>query len=119
MLKKILSVNKLLLAATLSAGGLEVSAQDMALVPYDEKTLLQRVTDGKRDIDWANMNIQFCTAADAAFTDGTFDEMALSAWKFWELSETSFRIISDNRLTNTQIRTFRWTILPVPWNWLW
>ena len=76
MLKKILSVNKLLLAATLSAGGLEVSAQDMALVPSDEKTLLQRVTDGKRDIDWANMNIQFCTAADAAFTDGTFDEMA-------------------------------------------
>ena len=76
MLKKILSVNKLLLAATLSVGGLEVSAQDMALVPSDEKTLLQRVTDGKRDIDWANMNIQFCTAADAAFTDGTFDEMA-------------------------------------------
>ena len=55
---------------------LKANAQDISLVPVDEKTMLQRVTNGKRDIDWANMNIQFCSAADASFTNGSFDDMA-------------------------------------------
>ena len=52
-------------------------AQDEALVQMDNnESLLQRLTDGRRDVDWADMNIQFCTSTDAAFTDGTFDNAA-------------------------------------------
>lgn len=54
-----------------------VMAQDEALVQMDNnESLLQRLTDGRRDVDWADMNIQFCTSTDAAFTDGTFDNAA-------------------------------------------
>lgn len=66
----------LALVFILFLNGFSVSAQDLSLVPADEKTMLQRITDGKRDIDWANMNIQFCTAADASFNNGDFDNMA-------------------------------------------
>lgn len=48
-------------------------SQGTALVSPDEETLLQKVTNGKRDVDWASMNIQFCTSADAAFHGGSFD----------------------------------------------
>ena len=66
----------LALVFILFLNGFSVSAQDLSLVPADEKTMLQRITDGKRDIDWADMNIQFCTAADASFNNGDFDNMA-------------------------------------------
>ena len=77
MSKKLSLNNKLLLAVLYCFSfSIYANSQDIAMVPSDEKTLLQRVTDGKRDIDWANMNIQFCTAADASFSNGNFDNMA-------------------------------------------
>lgn len=51
-------------------------SQGTALVSPDDETLLQKVTDGKRDIDWANMNIQFCTSADAEFYNGSLERSA-------------------------------------------
>ena len=51
-------------------------SQGTALVSSDDETLLQKVTKGERDIDWANMNIQFCTSADADFYNGSFNSAA-------------------------------------------
>lgn len=49
-------------------------AQSEALIMPDESTLLEKLTGGKRRVDWANMNIQFCSAADASFKDGELEE---------------------------------------------
>lgn len=76
---KIMSFNNRLfcgVALLFSSISHSVFAQDIALVPAEEQTMLNRLTDGKRDIDWANMNIQFCTATDASFTNGNFDNLA-------------------------------------------
>lgn len=89
---------------------ISVIAQDLSLVPAEEKTLLQRVTDGRRDIDWANMNIQFCTAADAAFTNGSLENMAFKVHRvrlevlgaFREKFSYHFRQ-SFNKYTNPNI----------------
>lgn len=78
-MSKIMSFNNRLfcgVALLFSSISHSVFAQDIALVPAEEQTMLNRLTDGKRDIDWANMNIQFCTATDASFTNGNFDNLA-------------------------------------------
>lgn len=78
-MSKIMSFNnRLFCGVALLFGSIShsVFAQDIALVPAEEQTMLNRLTDGKRDIDWANMNIQFCTATDASFTNGNFDNLA-------------------------------------------
>lgn len=54
----------------------DMFSQGTALVSPDDETLLQKVTNGNRDIDWANMNIQFCTSADSEFSDGSFNSAA-------------------------------------------
>ena len=51
-------------------------SQGVSMVSSDDKSLLTSLSKGKRDIDWANMNIQFCSAADASFYNGTFDNAA-------------------------------------------
>ena len=53
----------------------EVKAQNEPLVISDE-TLLERLSKNERGIDWADMNIQFCSAANASFKDGEFEEAA-------------------------------------------
>ena len=53
-----------------------VLAQSEALISPEESTLLEKLSGGKRRVDWANMNIQFCSALDASFTDGSLDEAA-------------------------------------------
>ena len=111
MSKKLSLNNKLLLAVLYCFSfSIYANSQDIAMVPSDEKTLLQRVTDGKRDIDWANMNIQFCTAADASFSNGNFDNMAFKVHRvrlevlgaFREKFSYHFRQ-SFNKYTNPNI----------------
>lgn len=111
MSKKLSLNNKLLLAVLYCISfSIDVNSQDIAMVPSDEKTLLQRVTDGKRDIDWANMNIQFCTAADVSFSNGNFDNMAFKVHRvrlevlgaFREKFSYHFRQ-SFNKYTNPNI----------------
>ena len=51
----------------------ELKAQDQPLIE-SENPLLERVTKNERGIDWADMNLQFSTAANAAFKNGDFDE---------------------------------------------
>lgn len=111
MSKKLSLNNKLLLAVLYCISfSIDVNSQDIAMVPSDEKTLLQRVTDGKRDIDWANMNIQFCTAADVSFSNGNFDNMAFKVHRvrlevlgaFREIFSYHFRQ-SFNKYTNPNI----------------
>ena len=60
----------------LSGGWCVVSAQSEALISSEEQSLLERLSKGKRRVDWANMNIQFSSSADALFTDGELDEAA-------------------------------------------
>lgn len=50
-----------------------LNAQDQPLIE-SENPLLQRVTKNERGIDWADMNLQFSTAANATFKKGDFDE---------------------------------------------
>ena len=111
MFKVLSNCNFIIAAAVLTCISLvKVNAQDIALVPADEKTLLQRVTDGKRDIDWANMNIQFSTAADAEFNNGSFENMAFKVHRvrlevlgaFREKFSYHFRQ-SFNKYTNPNI----------------
>lgn len=60
----------------LSGGWCAVSAQSEALISSEEKSLLEELSKGRRRVDWANMNIQFSSSADALFTDGELDEAA-------------------------------------------
>ncbi|WP_430622423.1 OprO/OprP family phosphate-selective porin [Bacteroides mediterraneensis] len=46
------------------------------MISSQEQPLLERLTDGKRKVDWADMNIQFCSAVDASFQNGQLDEAA-------------------------------------------
>lgn len=55
---------------------LQVAAQSESMISSQEQPLLERLTDGKRKVDWADMNIQFCSAVDASFQNGRLDEAA-------------------------------------------
>lgn len=55
---------------------LKVAAQSESMISSQEQPLLERLTDGKRKVDWADMNIQFCSAVDASFQNGQLDEAA-------------------------------------------
>ena len=55
---------------------LKVAAQSEPMISSQEQPLLERLTDGKRKVDWADMNIQFCSAVDASFQNGQLDEAA-------------------------------------------
>lgn len=58
-------------------GGVTMAAaQSEPMVTSGEESLLERLTDGKRKVDWADMNIQFCSAVDASFQNGKLDEAA-------------------------------------------
>ena len=47
-----------------------VAAQSEPMVSSGEESMLERLTDGQRKVDWADMNIQFCSAVDASFQNG-------------------------------------------------
>nr|WP_308763180.1 OprO/OprP family phosphate-selective porin [uncultured Bacteroides sp.] len=55
---------------------LKVAAQSEPMISSQEQPLLERLTEGKRKVDWADMNIQFCSAVDASFQNGQLDETA-------------------------------------------
>lgn len=55
---------------------LKVAAQSGSMISSQEQPLLECLTDGKRKVDWADMNIQFCSAVDASFQNGQLDEAA-------------------------------------------
>lgn len=55
---------------------LKVAAQSESMISSQEQPLLERLTEGKRKVDWADMNIQFCSAVDASFQNGQLDEAA-------------------------------------------
>ena len=55
---------------------LKVAAQSESMISSQEQPLLERLTDGKRKVDRADMNIQFCSAVDASFQNGQLDEAA-------------------------------------------
>ena len=58
-------------------GGVTMAAaQSEPMISSGEESLLERLTDGKRKVDWADMNIQFCSAVDASFQNGKLDEAA-------------------------------------------
>lgn len=58
-------------------GGVTMAAaQSEPMISSVEESLLERLTDGKRKVDWADMNIQFCSAVDASFQNGKLDEAA-------------------------------------------
>ena len=58
-------------------GGVTMAAaQSEPMISSGEESLLERLTDGKRKVDWADMNIQFCSAVDASFQNGRLDEAA-------------------------------------------
>ena len=40
------------------------------------------MTDGKRKVDWADMNIQFCSAADVSFNNAKLDETAFKVTSY-------------------------------------
>lgn len=58
------------------AATLQAAAQSESMISSQEQPLLERLTDGKRKVDWADMNIQFCSAVDASFQNGRLDEAA-------------------------------------------
>lgn len=58
-------------------GGVTMAAaQSEPMISFGEESLLERLTDGQRKVDWADMNIQFCSAVDASFQNGELDEAA-------------------------------------------
>lgn len=48
-------------------GVIMAAAQSEPMISFGEESLLERLTDGQRKVDWADMNIQFCSAVDASF----------------------------------------------------
>lgn len=69
-------MKKTLLTILLAASLLTLAAQEPLIRPEEGKTLLERVTNEKRSITSASMNLQFYTSAAAYLTDGTLDEAA-------------------------------------------
>lgn len=70
-------VKKIVLISLLLCGMVNASwSQNEALISPEESSLLEKLTGGKRRVDWANMNIQFCSAADASFRNGELEEAA-------------------------------------------
>lgn len=58
-------------------GGVTMAAaQSEPMISSGEESLLERLTGGQRKVDWADMNIQFCSAVDASFQNGKLDEAA-------------------------------------------
>lgn len=58
-------------------GGVTMAAaQSEPMISSVEESLLERLTEGQRKVDWADMNIQFCSAVDASFQNGKLDEAA-------------------------------------------
>lgn len=58
-------------------GGVTMAAaQSEPMISSGEESLLERLTEGQRKVDWADMNIQFCSAVDASFQNGKLDEAA-------------------------------------------
>lgn len=58
-------------------GGVTMAAaQSELMISSGEESLLERLTGGQRKVDWADMNIQFCSAVDASFQNGKLDEAA-------------------------------------------
>lgn len=58
-------------------GGVTMAAaQSEPMISSGEASLLERLTGGQRKVDWADMNIQFCSAVDASFQNGKLDEAA-------------------------------------------
>lgn len=58
-------------------GGVTMAAaQSEPMISSGEELLLERLTGGQRKVDWADMNIQFCSAVDASFQNGKLDEAA-------------------------------------------
>lgn len=55
----------LFVCLTLSVGNGYAQSESM-VSSTDDVPLLERMTDGKRKVDWADMNIQFCSAADVS-----------------------------------------------------
>lgn len=70
-------VKKFILISLFLCGMVNVAwSQNEALISPEESSLLEKLTGGKRRVDWANMNIQFCSAADASFRNGELEEAA-------------------------------------------
>lgn len=70
-------VKKFVLISLFLCGMVNASwSQNEALISPEESSLLEKLTGGKRRVDWANMNIQFCSAADASFRNGELEEAA-------------------------------------------
>lgn len=65
----------LFVCLALSAGKGYAQSESMVSSTNDVP-LLERMTDGKRKVDWADMNIQFCSAADVSFYNAKLDEAA-------------------------------------------
>lgn len=58
-------------------GGVTMAAaQSEPMISSGEESLLERLTEGQRKVDWVDMNIQFCSAVDASFQNGKLDEAA-------------------------------------------
>lgn len=68
-------VVSLFVCLTLSVGNGYAQSESM-VSSTDNVPLLERMTDGKRKVDWADMNIQFCSAADVSFNNAKLDEAA-------------------------------------------
>ena len=68
-------VVSLFVCLTLSVGKGYAQSESM-VSSTDNVPLLERMTDGKRKVDWADMNIQFCSAADVSFNNAKLDEAA-------------------------------------------
>ncbi|WP_299173319.1 OprO/OprP family phosphate-selective porin [uncultured Bacteroides sp.] len=75
MVKKYMKRSGIILCLWL--GGVTMAAaQSEPMISSGEESLLERLTEGQRKVDWADMNIQFCSAVDASFQNGKLDEAA-------------------------------------------
>ena len=102
-------VASLFVCLTLSVGKGYAQSESM-VSSTDNVPLLERMTDGKRKVDWADMNIQFCSAADVSFNNAKLDEAAFKVHRirlevlggFHEKFSYHFRQ-SFNQYTNPNI----------------
>lgn len=67
---------KIVVACFLGVASTGVYAQSEPMISLEEPSLLERLTDNERKINGANMNIQFCSAVDASFKNGSLEEAA-------------------------------------------